>query len=138
MAMSSCPTISIWWRGWMPQTQCPRIRDFKKFTARQILNAIETGPESRKEWMLHQFEFFAKKHSNREKYQFWQDGFHPIQLWTPEVIEQKINYLHYNPVRAGYVREPKDWVYSSAADYWGGKGLIEVEQYFSPVFRTVK
>ena len=55
---------------------------------------------------------------------------------TPEVIEQKINYLHYNPVRAGYVREPKDWLYSSAADYWGGKGLSEVKQYFSPIFRT--
>ena len=47
------------------------IRDFKKFTAKTILNKIETEPESRADWMLKRFEFACKSHSRNEKYQFY-------------------------------------------------------------------
>ena len=46
------------------------LRDFKKFTSRNILEEIETGNESQKEWMLNRFEFAGQKHNRNEKYQF--------------------------------------------------------------------
>jgi REP element-mobilizing transposase RayT len=47
------------------------LRDFKKFTSHTIIKQIETGRESRREWMLNRFEFAGQKHSRNEKYQFW-------------------------------------------------------------------
>ena len=51
----------------------------------------------------------------------------PIELWSNEVIEQKVNYIHNNPVEAGFVSEPWHWKYSSAIDYADGKGLLEID-----------
>ena len=56
-----------------------------------------------------------------------QEGFHPQQIVSEEMLHQKVNYLHHNPVRIGVVEQPEDWVYSSAGDYAGGKGLIELD-----------
>ena len=63
----------------------------------------------------------------RSTYQVWQEGFHPQQIVSEEMLHQKVNYLHHNPVRIGVVEQPEDWVYSSARDYAGGKGLIELD-----------
>jgi len=82
--------------------------------------------ESRKEWMLWMFKRAGAKSSNNTNYQFWQHNNKPIALWTPKVIEQKADYIHNNPVEAGFVSEPWHWQYSSAADYSGGKGLIDI------------
>lgn len=100
---------------------------FKQHTSKQIVKAIqENAKESRREWMLWMFKRAGAKSSNVKGYQFWQHDNHPIELWSVEVIEQKANYIHYNPVVAGFVSEPHEWRYSSAIDYSGGKGLIEV------------
>ena len=69
----------------------------------------------------------AKDSSNVEKRQFWQHHNKPIELWNPKVINQKLDYIHNNPVEAGFVSEPWYWKYSSAIDYSGGKGLIEID-----------
>jgi putative transposase len=104
------------------------LRDFKKFTATQILKSIENEPESRRDWLLYLFKFFAKHNSDNRHYQFWQQDNHPIALWTLEVIWQKLTYIHYNPVRAGIVLEPWGYIYSSASDYYvNKKGLIDIE-----------
>jgi putative transposase len=79
------------------------VRDFKKFTSRSILDYMETGVESRKDWMLHQFKYFASKHSRNEHYQVWTHENHFVELFTPDFTQQKIDYIHDNPVRAGYV-----------------------------------
>jgi len=50
----------------------------------------------------------------------------PIELNTNEMLDQKLDYLHDNPVVSGFVNEPEHWRYSSAMDYAGGKGLLEV------------
>ena len=42
------------------------------------------------------------------------------------MMSQKLDYIHNNPILEGIVREPQDYLYSSALDYAGGKGLLEV------------
>ncbi len=87
------------------------LRDFKSFTAKQLLKLIVENPnESRKKWM----EMVFKYHGQNEQYAFWQQNNHPTALWTPAVIQEKITYIHNNPVRAGYVLEPHEWRLSSA------------------------
>jgi putative transposase len=55
----------------------------------------------------------------------WQQDNHPLELTTPEITHQKLDYLHYNPVMAGIVEKPEDYLYSSAIDYYTNrKGLI--------------
>jgi putative transposase len=115
------------------------MRDFKRHTAMTILKQIETNQsESRKEQLLHNFGYFGSLAKNRENYQFWQDGFHPIELWSDQVILQKLNYLHQNPVASGFVSEPQHWRYSSAIDYAEGKGLLDIDLWWPSAFITVK
>ena len=68
----------------------------------------------------------AKKNSNTAKFQLWQPESHTIELTTAKIAHQKLNYLHYNPVVAGFVTNPEDCKYSSAIDYNGGRDLIEI------------
>ena len=101
------------------------LGDFKRFTSRKIVQAIIENPkESRKEWLLEQFKKAAEQSSNVNKYQFWRHDNKPIELWSNKVIAEKINYIHYNPVEEGLVYRPEDYVYSSARDYSGEKGLL--------------
>ncbi len=88
---------------------------FKSYTAKQIIKAIENNPqESRKEWLLYLFNYFAKANKQYSKNHFWQYTVHPVLLYSYEVIKQKIEYIHMNPVRAGLVNEPENYFYSSA------------------------
>ena len=93
------------------------IRDFKKYTASQILRQIKKGPESRKDWMLKRFEFAAQSHSRNSEYQFWTHENHAMEIHSPGFMKQKMDYIHDNPVRAGWVSEPWEWLYSSATNY---------------------
>jgi REP element-mobilizing transposase RayT len=94
------------------------IRDFKGFTSKKMINLIrDNTQESRKEWLLSMLERAGKKNSNVTKYQFWQQNNHPIEIWTLKVFEQKLNYVHQNPVQAGFVTDPIDYKYSSARNY---------------------
>jgi REP element-mobilizing transposase RayT len=108
------------------------IRDIKKFTSRKITDAIEENvQESRKHWMLWLFKSAAAKNSNNNKFQFWQQDNHPVELTTNEMMDQRLEYLHENPVKAGLVWEPADYKYSSAIDYYKQeKGLIEIQLLF--------
>jgi len=67
------------------------------------------------------------KNSNVKKRQFWQQHNKPIELWSPAVIDQKVDYIHNNPVEAGFVTEPHNWRYSSSIDYSGGIGMLEID-----------
>lgn len=102
------------------------MRDLKKFTSKAIVTAIAETNESRKAWLLDRFAFRGRTNSKIKEYQFWQAGFHPIELVSNKFIDQKLHYIHHNPVEAGYVANPEDYLYSSAIDYSGGKGLLEV------------
>lgn len=102
------------------------LADFKRFTSQQIVKAISENPqESRKEWLLAQFRKAAMASSNVKHHQFWRHDNKPIELWSNAVIDQKINYIHNNPVEAGLVFQPEHYLYSSAADYAGEKGILD-------------
>ena len=103
------------------------IRDFKKFTGRNIIEAIKTGPESRQDWMLKRFEFAARSNVRNSIHQFWTHENHAVELFTPDFTEQKIQYIHKNPVRAGIVEKEEDYIYSSARNYASLWSLIEID-----------
>lgn len=93
------------------------LRDLKTFTSKKIQKLIADNPqESRKEWMLWMMERAGSKNSNVKRRQFWQQHNKPIELWSLNVIDQKVDYIHFNPVAAGFVLEPHYWKYSSAID----------------------
>ena len=69
----------------------------------------------------------GKTNSNVKRYQFWQQNNKPIELWTDKVIQQKIDYIHNNPVESGFVRDPVDWKYSSAKNYQDDHTILEID-----------
>ncbi|TNE30286.1 MAG: transposase [Bacteroidetes bacterium] len=102
------------------------IGDLKRFTSRALINAIETNPqESRSEWMLSIFRKAGKTRSNLKNFQFWQHDNHPIEISRNYEINQKVDYIHMNPVKSGIVALPEHYLYSSAIDYAGGLGLMK-------------
>jgi putative transposase len=104
------------------------VGDFKKFTSKSIIESIQSNTkESRKEWMLKLFAYFAKYNKNNKTYQFWQQDCYPIELQSPKWINQKLAYIHLNPVRNGLVIEAEDYLYSSAGTYVGMEGFVEIE-----------
>ncbi|MBS1600827.1 MAG: transposase [Bacteroidetes bacterium] len=88
---------------------------------------INNATESRKEWILELMQKAGKSNSNNNGFQLWQQDNHPIELTTLAIAHQKLDYIHNNPVEAGFVEAPEDYLYSSARDYYGRKGLIEIE-----------
>lgn len=103
------------------------LRDFKTFTSKEMIKLIEENiQESRREWLLNAFAKAGKKNANNSKNQFWQQHNKPIELWSNEVIDQKINDIHNNPVAAGFVQNEWEYLYSSAKDYAGNRGLVKI------------
>lgn len=101
------------------------LRDFKRYTSNQLVKCIAENPkESRKELFLMSFKKAALNTSNVNKHQFWRHDNKPIELWSPSVIDEKINYIHQNPVIAGFVEQPHDYLYSSAKNYARELGVL--------------
>lgn len=100
------------------------IRDFKKHTNKQLIGLIKDEHESRRDWMMYRFEFNAKYNNRIKDFKVWQDGYHGINCADPNVLKQKLDYIHNNPVRAGIVAKPQDYLYSSAANYCDEGGGI--------------
>jgi putative transposase len=102
------------------------LRDFKKFTSKAILKAIQEENESRRDWLLNRFEYAGANDRKIKNYKFWQDGNEAKGITSNNFLEQKLDYIHQNPVRAEIVSEPEHYLYSSALDYAGDKGLLNV------------
>ena len=68
-----------------------------------------------------------EKHKIKQDYQLWQEGFHPQAIANEEMFIQKLEYIHNNPVRRGYVDDPAHWRYSSYRNYMELPSLLEVE-----------
>ena len=106
------------------------VRDFKRYTSEQLRRAIVTHPkESRRDWMLHIFRESGIRNNNNYKFQLWQQHSHPIALISSKILHRVLNYIHDNPVKAGFVQNAEDWLYSSANQYsTSEKGLIDIIQ----------
>ena len=102
------------------------MRDLKRHTSKSILKNINEVGESRSKWMLFLFKEAGARNSNNKDFQFWQQDNHPVELSSNEMIDQKIEYIHQNPVTNGMVSSPEHYVYSSAIDYCGEKGLVKI------------
>ena len=108
------------------------LGDLKRFTSKKLVRMIQENPsESRKEYLLQQFKKAAESSSNVNNFQFWRHDNKPIELWSNKVIQEKIDYIHDNPVEAGLVFRAEDYVYSSAVDYSGERGLLDDIVVFS-------
>lgn len=105
------------------------MRDLKGFTSRKIMKTIQDNPqESRREWLLWMFERAGMKNSNVTEKQFWQQNNQPIEIWSLKVFEQKLNYIHQNPVVSGFVTDPIDWKYCSARNYGNNdQTILEID-----------
>ena len=109
------------------------LGDFKKFTAMKIIKTIKENPqESRRKWILWMLERAGKKNGNNTKYQFWQQDNHPILL-EGKWLDEKIEYIHQNPVEAGWVNEPEEYFYWSARNYAGLESPLKVMSIYDGV-----
>ena len=103
------------------------VRDMKSHTSTKLHKLIQEHPqESRREWMLWMMERAGKQNSNNSDFQFWQQHNQPIELNTNDLMQQKLDYIHNNPVASGFMDNAEEWLFSSARDYAGGKGLLEI------------
>ena len=99
------------------------VGDFKSFTARKIIDCLEARGEAS---LLRQLSHEKASHKTDREYQLWQEGSHPKEIITDEMMDQKIEYIHNNPVTRGYVDNPLHWRYSSARNYHGLPVLLSV------------
>ncbi len=102
------------------------LRDLKKYTSSQLLFSIQNETESRREWVLQRFSDAASKHARNEHFQLWTHENHAEEVFSNQFTLQKVRYIHDNPLRAGIVKSPEEYLYSSAANYAGEKRLVDV------------
>ncbi|MDP3301748.1 MAG: transposase [Sulfuricurvum sp.] len=103
------------------------MESFKKYTARQIIDLLKSRNVTT---ILDQLAFYKKAHKEDREYQLWQEGIAPKLIQSDTMMIERINYIHLNPVKRGYVDEAKHWRYSSARDYEENVGLIDVERFW--------
>ena len=101
------------------------MQKFKAYTAYELLKLLEKKNATT---LLKQFAFHKKAHKTKSTYQIWEEGFHPKLIQSEAMMFEKINYIHQNPVKRGYIEEAEHWRYSSARDYKGIEGLLKVER----------
>lgn len=114
-------------------------KEFKSFTEKKILEFIYTEPEIRKKWMLERFEKSNHPLGLLKKFCLWQNSSHPIfiDIRNAKALAEHVEYVHKNPVRDRIVSAAEDYLYCSARDYAGMRGLVtvmvlpSVEQYLS-------
>ncbi|HUG70581.1 MAG TPA: transposase [Pirellulaceae bacterium] len=100
-----------------------RVGEFKSYTATSIIREMQ-----KRQWktLLQELSYYKLRHKVDQTHQVWQEGSHPQVIETEDVMWQKIEYIHHNPLRRGYVDDPVHWRYSSARCYAGQSGLIDV------------
>jgi len=110
--------------------QAPRLdkclSSFKSYTAARLIELLETRQA---EYLLSRLRFAKRAHKHDREYQFWQEGSHAEMIFSEAVMRQKLDYIHQNPVKRGYVELPEHWRYSSARNYLGQPGLIEIDPW---------
>jgi putative transposase len=106
------------------------VRDFKTHTSKAITRSMQQEPESRREWLDYMFRFYANQKAANEHFKVWTNNNHPEIIFSHDFMHTKLKYIHENPVRAGLVFNAEDYIYSSAVNYAGRKGLVEIDFLF--------
>ncbi|NOQ27228.1 MAG: transposase [Bacteroidales bacterium] len=101
------------------------IRDFKNYTSKAFLKILDEKKESRRDWMKMVFEYHGK-YKNKQSNQIWTHENHAEHIFSQKFIEQKLDYIHNNPIKAGIVANPQDYLYSSARNYADMESVIEI------------
>jgi REP element-mobilizing transposase RayT len=106
------------------------IRDFKRYTSSKIRIELfgKCLYESRRNWLISIFQNQGINNSNNYGWQLWMQHNHPIELYNDKLLHQKINYIHFNPVEAGYVEKPEYWLWSSARNFCSMQAKIETDE----------
>ena len=116
------------------QSGCGRLsdtlRDFKSYSTKQFIEAIQVENESRREWLLYMFRYFGNKTNRNKDFKIWMNDNHPEEIFSADFLKVKLDYIHNNPVKAGIVENEEDYLYSSCANYHNKKGLIEIDYLF--------
>ncbi|MFQ6003322.1 MAG: transposase, partial [Candidatus Zixiibacteriota bacterium] len=108
------------------------MRDFKRFTSKEISGQME---RDNKNLLLEVFKRFAHTGKGNTEYKVWQDDFHPEAIHSESFLQQKIDYIHYNPVRRRLVSKPQDWFYSSARNYISNdETIITVDRFLEKIY----
>lgn len=109
------------------------LRDLKRYSTKEILAELdnEKEPDCRRKWMMQRFESPDNITRRLAKYHFWQDVNHLelCKATDPAGVLQKISFIHQNPVRVLLVDKPESYIYSSARDYKGKPGLVNIEKF---------
>lgn len=108
------------------------LRDFKKFTSKTIIRQIMDEAESRRDWMMDYFRKAGEKKKNESGCKFWQDGNHAEIISSNKFFNEKLDYIHNNPVEELIVDRPEDYYFSSARNYAGLNSFLDI------VLETVK
>ena len=87
-------------------------RDFLKYTAQKIKFDLQKNNPG----LLEEF----RSDANDRTYQFWKRRALSIELRTDKVYQQKLDYIHWNPVKAAMCKLPEEYKYSSAQFYHTG------------------
>ena len=104
------------------------MRDMKKHMTKKILEAVAAEPDMRKKWMLARFENYNLCLKRIEKYALWQNCSNPVYVTTSDTqqLYDHIHFIHENPVRDAVVEHAEDYIFSSARDYAGIKGMVNI------------
>ncbi len=102
------------------------LRDLKKHTSKKIVKQIKEEPESRREWMLDLFQKYCGHLKRNQTYKVWQDGNHAEVIYSNQFFDQKLNYIHHNPVENMIVCNAEDYLFSSARNYAELPYLLEI------------
>ena len=102
------------------------VQSFKSFSARQIIDCLKSGGA---ESQLTCLRCAKRVHKTDREFQFWQEGIHAEMVFSEAMMREKLDYIHQNPIKRGYVASPEHWRYSSAGHYAGGDSLIAIDAW---------
>jgi putative transposase len=91
------------------------MREFKKYTARQIIRQYQAENNQPALMFLEQ----AAEHIPDQQYKVWEDGYDARDVFSPEFLKQKLEYSHNNPCQPHWelVERPEEYTWSSARYY---------------------
>tara|TARA_R110001599_G_scaffold211327_1_gene408839 strand:+ start:52 stop:588 length:537 start_codon:yes stop_codon:yes gene_type:complete len=99
------------------------IRRFKSFTAREVIRYLES---TNRVVLLERLKRGKRNHKKESVFQVWQEGSYPKQVNTLRKMQTFLDYIYFNPVKAGFVQKPEHWLNSFAVNYLGGEGMIPI------------